>query len=99
MQKAVDHVDKPNPQSSSSSPNSDESPTVPVYSISNSGIGETERINTTELKRYFGCRKFVNWKLLESTGTGVKVIKDREGPSTVGDFATICRNKHGKLLD
>jgi hypothetical protein len=52
-----------------------------------------------ELKRYFGCRKFANWNLLETTGTGIKVIKDREGPSTIGDFTTIRRNNHGKLLD
>jgi hypothetical protein len=95
IQKAANHTDKSIPNSGIS----DEFPTVPVYSVSNSGIGETERINTSELKRYFGCRKFANWKLLESTGTGIKVIKDREGPSTVGDFATIRRNKHGKLLD
>jgi hypothetical protein len=72
---------------------------VPVYSVSNSGIGETERINTTELKRYFGCRKLANWNLLEATGTGIKVIKDRKGPSTIGDFATIRQNNHEKLLD
>jgi hypothetical protein len=96
IQKAADHMDKSMPGSPQ---DSTDFPTVPVYSVSNSGIGETERINTSELKRYFGCRKFANWKLLESTGTGITVIKDREGPSTVGDFATIRRNKHGKLLD
>jgi hypothetical protein len=98
FQKASDHVTKPTLRPSSTSP-SEEFPTVPVCSVSDSGIGETERINTTELKRYFGCRKFANWKFLEATGTGIKVINDREGPSTVGDFATIRPNKHGKLLD
>jgi hypothetical protein len=100
VQKAAGHAANPMTSTVRNKHCPDEDfPTVPVYSVSNSGIGETERINTTELKRYFGCRKFANWSMLETTGTGIKVIKDREGPSTIGDFATIRRNNHGKLLD
>jgi hypothetical protein len=101
VQKAAGHVQEPTTTTKIRNKTcpEDDFPTVPVYSVSNSGIGETERINTTELQRYFGCRKFANRNLLETTGTGIKVIKDREGPRTIRDFATIRRNNHGKLLD
>jgi hypothetical protein len=88
VQKAAGHIsDRTTTKIRNKTCPDEDFPAVPVYSVSNSCIGETERINITELKRYFGCRKFANWNLLETTGTGIKVIKDREGPSTIGDFA------------
>jgi hypothetical protein len=73
---------------------------VPVYSVPDSGGPTVERIHTSDLKRYFGCGNTLgNWKLLENTGHGLQVVQDRDAPTTLGDFATIKRNRHGDLLD
>jgi hypothetical protein len=74
-------------------------PTIPVYAVPNSGVGATERINSSELKKYFGCRGLNDWSYLEETGTGLQVVKDTQGPLTLGEVTTISRNKHGKILD
>jgi hypothetical protein len=80
-------------------PLTDEYPSVPVHSIANSGGPKIERINSSELKRYFGCRKLRDWSLLESVGTGIHVVHDRDAPTTISDMLTIRRNPHGGLLE
>jgi hypothetical protein len=66
--------------------------------VPNPGGPTPERINSSELKKYFGFRKLGNWKLLEDTGKGIHVVKDSEVPEMLGDFATIRRDNLGKLL-
>jgi hypothetical protein len=69
-----------------------------VYSVPDSGCKAIERISSFDLKRMFGCRSLKDWRMLELTGTGLKVFHDTEPPLTIGDMATINRNKSGKLL-
>jgi hypothetical protein len=69
-----------------------------VYSVPGSGCKAIERIYSFDLKRMFGCRSLKDWRMLELTGTGLQVFHDTEPPLTIGDMATINRNKSGKLL-
>jgi hypothetical protein len=55
-------------------------PTVPVHSVPNSGASEVERINSSELKKYFGCRGLSDWTTLEHTGSGIHVVQDKDAP-------------------
>jgi hypothetical protein len=73
-------------------------PTVPVHSVPNSGASAVERINSFELKKYFGSRSLSDWTTLEHTGSGIHVIQDKDAPTTLGDITTITGNNHGKLL-
>jgi hypothetical protein len=73
-------------------------PTIPVHSVANSGSSSIERINSTEIKKYVGSRGLADWSMLEHTGTGLHVIKDRDAPMTLGDVTAIARNPRGKLL-
>jgi hypothetical protein len=73
-------------------------PTIPVYAVSNSWVAGTERINSSELKKYFGCHSLNDWTYLEQTGTGLHVVQDAQGHLTLGDITTIARNNHDKLL-
>jgi hypothetical protein len=66
--------------------------------VPNSGAKQIERINSSELKKYVGCRGLSDWSILEDTGTGLHVVKDSDAPPTLGDVTTISRNNHGKLL-
>jgi transposase InsO family protein len=51
-----------------------------------------------DLKKMFGCCTLQDWRMLESTGTGLHVYHEGDPPLTIGDMATINRTKHGKLL-
>jgi hypothetical protein len=73
-------------------------PTVPVHSVPNSGASAVERINSFELKKYFGSRGLSDWTTLEHTGSGIHDIQDKDAPTTLGDITTITRNNQGKLL-
>jgi hypothetical protein len=55
-------------------------PTVPVYSVPDSGGPNVKRIHSSDLRRYFGCRKLANWTQLEDTGTGIHVVDNRDAP-------------------
>jgi hypothetical protein len=46
-----------------------------------------------------GCRSLNDWRTLEKTGTGLHLVHEGSPLLTIGDTATINRNKHGKLLD
>jgi hypothetical protein len=74
-------------------------PTRPVYSVPDSGCKAIERVSSYDLKQMFGCRVLKDWRLLEQTGTGLQVYHEGEPPLTIGDMATINRNRHGKLLN
>ena len=74
------------------------SPIQPVYLVPNSATKAAERMSSYDLKRMFGCRSLNDWRMLE-TGTGLHVMHEGSPPLTIGDMATINRNKHGKLLD
>jgi hypothetical protein len=74
------------------------SPTQPVYSVPDSGCKAIKPISSFDLKRMFGCRSLKDWRMLELTGTGLKVCHDNELPLTIGNMATINRNRSGKLL-
>jgi hypothetical protein len=77
----------------------DSFPTIHVYAVPNSGVGATECINSSELKKYVGRRGLNDWHYLEETGTGLQVVKDAQGSITLGEVTTISRNNHGKILD
>jgi hypothetical protein len=64
-------------------------PRIPIYAVPNSGAAMVEQINSTELKRMFGCRKLKDWSILEQIGTGIRVLEDKEGPTLLGDVASI----------
>jgi hypothetical protein len=74
-------------------------PTRPVYSVPNSATKVNERMSSYDLKRMFGCRSLPDWRILEKTRTGLHVVHEGTPPLTIGDMATIQRNKHGKLLE
>jgi hypothetical protein len=74
------------------------STTRPVYSVPNSGTKSTERVSSYDLKRMFGCHTLQDWRMLERTGTGLHVFHEGEPPLSIGDMATINRDRHGKLL-
>jgi hypothetical protein len=109
LRKSQAHLD-PNelldPSSSTSTvkikpPSSDpisNAPTWPVYFVPGSGTKTVKRISSYELKRLFGCRTLSDWRMLEKTGTGLKVYHESDPPLTIGDMATINQNKHGRLL-
>jgi hypothetical protein len=73
-------------------------PTVPVYSVPNSGASVVERINAFELRKHSGSRGMSDWKTLEHTGTDLHVVQDKDVPTMLGDIMTISRNNSGKLL-
>jgi hypothetical protein len=75
-----------------------EAPIRPVYSVSNSATKAEERMSSYDLKRMFGCRSLNDWRMLERTGTGLHVVHEGS-PLTIGDMATINRNRYDKLLD
>jgi hypothetical protein len=73
-------------------------PTMPVHAVPNSGSKLIEGINSSELKKYFGCRGLSDWSILEDTDTGLHVVKDSDAPPSLGNITTISHNNHGKLL-
>jgi transposase InsO family protein len=73
-------------------------PTRPVYSVPNSSAKTTKRMSSYDLKRMFGCRTLKDWRMLEQTGDGLQVYHEGTPPLSIGDMATITRNRHGKLL-
>jgi hypothetical protein len=74
------------------------SPTCPVYSVPDSGTKSTERVSSYDLKRMFGCRTLQDWRMLKRTGMGLHVFYEGDPPLSIGDMATINRNRHGTLL-
>jgi hypothetical protein len=90
VQKAQVHLKDTDPLS--------DCPTVPVHSVPNLGASPIERINSFELKKYFGCRGLSDWTTLEHTRQGLHVLQDKDAPTTLSDITTISRNNKGKLL-
>jgi hypothetical protein len=67
--------------------------------VPESGSKTTERFSSYDLlKRLFGCRTLNDWRVLERTGTGIKVYHDGNPPLSIEDMATITCNNHSKLL-
>jgi hypothetical protein len=64
-------------------------PTRPVYSVPELGSKAIERVSSYNLKRMFSCRTLGDWRMLDCTGSGLKVYHEGKTPLSIGDMVTI----------